>query len=242
MDRVDRRVVTFVIVFFLWNSASPAKPPDAKAGAIWSFLAEIVADHRRPGRLNDDQLKLAMAAAGDDSSGNRAAAAYALAFATDAASATKLEMLRKPTSGHVASTAAFATLLRETLSLPTDERLARLSFELARSNGYYMRLFLVNWLGCEYGDAMSTTFLAKLSEEKNQTVRLECLFHLARSPRQEVRDKAKGILEKEQYHQPSEVDAFSLGSVTPNRSQDNSANSTWRVLAAVTANDKRSKE
>ncbi len=105
-----------------------------------------------------------------------------------------------------------------------------------------MRLFLVNWLGCEYGDAMSTTFLAKLSEEKNQTVRLECLFHLAGSPRQAVRDKAKGILEKEKYHRPSEVDAFSLGSVTPNRPQDCHRNSTQSVLEAVTAKDKRSKE
>ncbi len=233
MSRANRPVAVLLIAFFLCPLPAEARPIDAEAGAIWSFLAEIVADHRRPGRLNKDQLERVLAAATTDSMDNRVAAAYALAFATDAASAKMLAILAKDRSQDVAGAGRFATLLRETLSLPTDERLARLSFELARSNGYYMRLFLVNWLGCEYGDAMSTTFLAKLSEEKNQTVRLECLFHLARSPRQEVRDKAKGILEKEQYYHLAEGDAYILGSITPDRSQDGYSNSTLRLLATM---------
>lgn len=155
-----------LLLIFSCGIAFPAAaaPLDMEAGKVWEIIKKLTCDINNLGELSEAELKFVIEKSLEDSVSRKAAAAYALIFTSNKTLAVKtLTRLRKTAGYNVAGTVNFALLLRETLPLSKTARLQELKDRLRQAQNYTEALWLVNWLGREYGSTVASFFRERIA-------------------------------------------------------------------------------
>jgi len=130
------------------------------ADEIWRLLSPLVKDRRNVGKLDEKGLATVLSGVQTEDKLEAIAVAYALAFSDSPQADEALGTLQNhPQFTAARETAHFAVVLKATLRLKPQERLAILSYRLGATQFRCERPLLVNWIGSEYGKEAVPLFL-----------------------------------------------------------------------------------
>jgi len=130
---------------------------------IWGLVSSLVKDRKNIGKLDEKGLATVLSAVDTENKLEAVAVAYALAFSDSPKAAEILAKLQNhPNFPAARDTARFSVVLKATLSLRQEERLAILSYRLGRAETDLERTFFVNWIGSEYGKDAVPLFLCSI--------------------------------------------------------------------------------
>lgn len=234
MKHMCELIITLGLCLVLQHEAA-AKPIDREAGKLWIKIGVFLNQYPRIRYLDDDFKDTVLGAAKSDSVHIKYAAAYAAAFMQKKSGDDVWATLTEDSLQGVAQVAQVAQLLRKSLELSRPERFGYLCYELGKERGSYYKMFLINYIGHEYGADIWPVFLRALADHREQGVRHELLYHLAHSGPDETKKQVMvDVLKKEPRYQLDDYTAYAFGCITPGRSKRARENSTAALLRCLT--------
>lgn len=208
-----------VIPMFLTPQIGEAKPMDTEAATEINRLSIFFAQPLAKRTLSEAQVNSLIAQASADNPDKQLVAVLGLAFAKDNRSGEVVKELSSAQNALIAGAAAYALEMRRLVGKEPAEIYAQLSKSLQASKDSYKTLFLANRLAVDFPKQSDNDLLAAAKREQNDTVKSDLLYYLSRSDDKAVLRQTL-LLKWDNTTELSELLAFVLGSVTPQRSKD----------------------
>ena len=201
---------------------------DIKAAEAVKEIEGLFKQPPQERKLSSEQIEIFIERAKIGNEEMKICAVLALTFADDSNSLDVLQMLSSEDSIVVKGMASYALKIRQISKRKPDEILRNLCYFLGKSESQFEKMFLANRMWVDFKEEAMYTIQASMQSEPNDIYnfyRCDLLYYLSQSDNPEILKEALKLdWRKDVSESLPESLLFILGSITPGRTKNHSAN------------------